>query len=468
MSAGQRPRNPYGQLTPIRSADMFFGREDSLDILCNALLDGQSMAITGPRRVGKSSLLACCRLPAIYQRVGCDLSNHLLILLDLEEYLQRTAESFFTFVCEQLLQQARPRLDLELPAGSGADQFSTLLSEFKNRGFHTVLLLDEFDSIVRNPHFNPDFFSFLRSQANAGKVSYVTASLARLDKISHSEIVGSPFFNIFSHHTLGPLTQKATIELITVPANRAGCSFNEKEIQFILKIAGRHPFYIQRACYFLFQHKTREHSHLSLSQLAHQIYDELLPHFAYAWNHLQPDQEDQLKREAIRKDTSQRAFPALSESALFRKFVRQKAKVTFGEITMEYLRTALDKLDDFTFLGTSRLSSLNVIYNQEQGELFTPVERGIRVARLLQEAHSRLQPPGPSSTMNPEWQAYQVLQYCYFKKDRRSKKQLAGFLGMSERDFYRKRDDAVNALLSIIFTLEAEQIDRLDVQHDAL
>src|SRR5437660_8758820 len=156
--SGFTSRNPYGQLAAIRNAEMFFGREDSLSLLYNALLDGQCIAITGPRRVGKSSLLTCCRLFEMRQRLGYNLDGHLLILVDLEEHLQRTPDDFFVFICELLLQQSRPKVSLEMPSGIGSDRFSLLLSQCKSQGIHPVLLLDEFDAIVRNPQFNPDFF----------------------------------------------------------------------------------------------------------------------------------------------------------------------------------------------------------------------------------------------------------------------------------------------------------------------
>jgi len=454
-----KSRNPYGHLTALRSCEMFFGRENSLELLYDALMDGQSVAIIGPRRIGKSSLLVCCCLPEIQKRIGRDLDNHFLILLNLEEHLQRTPDGFFAFVCEQFLQQGRKKLYLEMPPGTGGDQFSQVLNQFKSQGFHPVLLLDEFDSIVRNPQFNPDFFSFLRAQANAGKVSYVTVSLSTLDQICHTDIVGSPFFNIFSHHSLGPLTEDAATSLITVPSKAAGCPFTENEIQSVLRVAGRHPFYIQRTCYFLFQQKSQSNNTLNIHRLTSQVYDELLPHFTYAWNHLGTEQQEQLRREAIRIDSQQRNFPELSESSLFRKFVRNKAKITSNELTMEYLSAVLDKLDDFKFLRECHLSNLNIIFSQEQAEILTVVERGMRVYKLLEDALVQLQPVGSHSVVTPAWQMYNVLHSCYFKRDRRSNKQLASYLGMSERDFYRKRDDAVSALLNIILKMESSCID---------
>lgn len=129
---------------------------------------------------------------------------------------------------------------------------------------------------------------------------------------------------------------------------------------------------------------------------------------------------------------------------------------------MEYVRKVLDKLDDFKFLGECHLSNFSIIYGPEQDETLTIAERGLRVYKLLEDALSQLRPTGSHSVTSPEWQMHTVLQNCYFKRDRRSNKQLASYLGMSERDFYRKRDDAVNALLNILLKMEAAYMDALE------
>ncbi|HLI08113.1 MAG TPA: AAA-like domain-containing protein [Ktedonobacteraceae bacterium] len=455
-----RSHNPYSHITPIRTARMFFGRREAAEYVCNAVIDRQSVAIIGPRRIGKSSLLACIGLPEIQQRVRCDLSRSLLVYLDLEEHLQRTPEDFFTFVSEQLLRQSRGKLQPDMYHGGGADRFSQLLGEMQAQGVHPVLVLDEFDSVVRNQQFNPDFFSFLRAQANAGKVSYITASFATLDQICHSEIVGSPFFNIFSHYHLGPLTEDDALELITLPSKAAGCVFTETEVQFVVEQAGRHPFFIQRTCYFLFKHKSQSPT-LDVKKIISQVYDELLPHFSYIWNHCDTEQLEQLKRE-VAQGSVQRKIPELSESALFRMFVRDKAKLAYRELDFNALHSALSKLDNLTFLGESQLSNLNIVAGENQGGTLTVVERGMRVRKLLQDALAQLRPTTPPGVVTPEWQMYSLLARSYFKKERRSNQQLAGYLSMSERDFYRKRNDAVNALLNVILKMEQEHIDGME------
>src|SRR5690349_1470903 len=98
-----KPRNPYFNLKAIRSPEMFFGRRKILERLYTSVSDQQNMALTGSRRIGKSSVLACMCLPEIQNQFSeNDLSKHLLVLIDLEEHRQRTQGDFFRFVCQQL------------------------------------------------------------------------------------------------------------------------------------------------------------------------------------------------------------------------------------------------------------------------------------------------------------------------------------------------------------------------------
>ena len=119
--------------------------------------------------------------------------------------------------------------------------------------------MDAFDNVTRNSNFDLSFFSYLRSQATLGKVSYVTATLAPLNKVCHSSIEESPFFNIFAKHTLQPLAPDDAYALATQPAMEAGLPFTEQEVTCALDLAGYHPFFIQRVCYVLFEEKYRLH-----------------------------------------------------------------------------------------------------------------------------------------------------------------------------------------------------------------
>src|SRR5215469_14260253 len=98
--------NPYGDSTNIREPDKFFGRNEVLDYIYSEIMARRCVSIVGTRRIGKSSLLRCMCLPAVQQRFASlyDLDRYLLVYIDLNEFLSRTYEDFFTAVCLQILQ----------------------------------------------------------------------------------------------------------------------------------------------------------------------------------------------------------------------------------------------------------------------------------------------------------------------------------------------------------------------------
>ncbi|MBE3560288.1 MAG: ATP-binding protein, partial [Ktedonobacteraceae bacterium] len=256
------PLNPYGTSTTILEAERFFGRTEALDYLYSEIIARRCVSVVGTRRIGKSSLLRCIVLPEIQQRFASvyDLQKHLLVYIDLGEFLTDTVQDFLDEVCTQLLAQSRPGLVLQAPQEEDSpDKLRSLLDQIQEQGFHTVLLFDAFHKITYNTHFDASFFSFLRAQANHGRVSYITASITPLDTCCHPYIEGSPFFNIFGVYHLGTLDNHEAHQLITEPARACGDPFSEQDVEEILTLAGRHPFFIQRVACLLFREKNQRH-----------------------------------------------------------------------------------------------------------------------------------------------------------------------------------------------------------------
>ena len=247
MADTTRPINPYYDHTAVRDPAMFFGREEELSELYEAGHRLQSISIVGQRHIGKSSIFKYMGLPEVQsrfeQRFHYQLCQRIFILIDLRDYLDKKREDFFTSVSEQIFDRARQVADIRLPQKNGADQLSELLEQIEKSKFHPVLLMDAFDKVTRNPQFDLDFFSFLRSLATRGRVSYITASTLPLHEMSHEQIMTSPFFDIFITCKIGPLTQEAATQLINIPAEKAGCNFTPEEVDWILtKLEGTPSF----------------------------------------------------------------------------------------------------------------------------------------------------------------------------------------------------------------------------------
>ena len=200
--------NPYDNMSVVRNQDMFFGRTALLRRIYSGLVSKQSISLIGLRHSGKSSLLHVLPLLDFQGDFAESLQRHIFVSLDLREYRQKSSDDFFEAVSRHILTQARKYLDLDFEVG-GADEFSALLTEIHERGFHM------------------EFFSFLRSQAQFGRISYVTATFAPLQKVCHSSVEESPFFNIFHVHRVGSLTHEEARQQVLLPSQRAGLPFTD-------------------------------------------------------------------------------------------------------------------------------------------------------------------------------------------------------------------------------------------------
>lgn len=453
MPMNQLPQNPYGSKSMLRNPNMFFGRIEVLRHIYSEIRDRQCLSLVGSRRIGKSSVLGLLSIPELQKRLGYDLTHCLFAFIDLEERVQETVEDFLGYVMKQLVGQSQAKISLKAPQTNDVNTFRNFLDEIKSEGCYPVLLLDEFDSITTNPRFDYSFFAFLRAQANTGNVSYITASKEPLDKLCHKDIHGSPFFNIFSTHELGMFTRQEAVDLITQPSQRAGMSFTDAEVEWILKLGGRHPFFLHRTCYYLFEQKISDESAIDLKHVSQQIYEQLHPHFKYTWEHLDGRQQEILQWEARREQASQRKLPVFGESALFREFVRKVGSVDLTSITIDDLCKIMDELSDLRFLGESKLGYLNMVYVQvHDSDNISTIEKGVIVDKLLQSAVEQLRPKGTNQSVENDWRLYNILIWRH--RDKMQNEEIAARLGIGLRHFYRERKRAAKALLQVLMKME--------------
>lgn len=451
--------NPYFNLAMIRSVEMFFGRTYLLRRFYPALAQRQSVSILGRRRIGKSSLLWCASLPEMHAHFPFDLSHHVFVFLDLHDYLRRTSEDFFHRVSREIIEQGTKVPGLTLPAEvKGADAFSNVLDQVARRGYFPVLLLDSFDKVTLNEHFSPEFFGFLRAQASRGRVSYITASMKPLYEVCHRGIAGSPFFNIFTAYPLGALTPEEAYDLITIPSEKAGVIFTEEEVALVRGLAGRHPFFIQRVCHFLFEEKAQsDNEEIDELHLEAEVYKDLYPHFEDCWEQLKETERMQLQYEGKEEESRPRELLELSESALFRRFVRSVCQVGQFDISVEELELSLEKISDPKALGDGALARMQTISrNLGKNTPPTSTEKGTVIRAVLRKAFDRLEGVGGRRDSAPEWRNYNILYYRYFNKHRMSNEQIAARIGFSTRQYYRERAKAIGALRNVLLEMEHE------------
>jgi hypothetical protein len=427
--------------------------------LYSLISNQQSVSLTGVACIGKSSVLHCLRTHEMQQRSGveADLQAHLFAFIDFGHHLHHTRADFFRTIYTQLIEQNKDRLTITLPQAEGEEGFSQLLRSIHQQHFHPVLLLDGFDTVTRYPHFDANFFSFLRAEANSGMVSYVTTSCASLDTYCHHDIVGSPFFSIFIALRLGSLTREEAQQLITALAHGVGCPFTDAEVALVFELAGRHPFLIQRVCHLLFDEKlhSNDTDAIRFEHVRKLAYDDLFPHFSHIWQTgLSEAQQEQFKHEVRRNDASGSKMPELSESKLFRMFVSNICVLHPIKITTEAVEQALRKLNDVKFLGESDLASLNLVYvRADAPSSLSVTDKGILVSKILHEVCEKLRVHTGQQDVGSR--VYEVLQYRYFKHHMKmSIPQIGARLCISERQVDRDRKKGIEVLFKVLCEME--------------
>lgn len=250
--------SPFQVGNPV-SVSGFLNRRRELRRFASRLRRGESTAMVGEPRTGKTSLLHYLAAPETGAELyGEDAQGLIFSYVDsMGLGGQFTAAQFW----EQMLLPLYERLvqpDPQTPVaqqyaicrenGFGTFTLEVLLRRLHEAGHRLVLLLDEFDLILHHPVLNSaEFFGGLRAlSSRCESLSLVVASRLSLTRLNQETLAfnptGSPYFNTFAEVTLADLPQADVDSLLRrserfIPADGAA----------IRRLAGRHPFLLQAA-----------------------------------------------------------------------------------------------------------------------------------------------------------------------------------------------------------------------------
>jgi len=269
----------------IRSTAAFYGRQRELARAAQRVAADppQSVAITGDRRIGKSSFLYHISHPDITSEYLDDPENTLFLFMDFQEERRLSIEGFFESLARHLREELGDRY--EIPEGLDDEGVTKVIGELGRQGYRLILLLDEFDRVTRNSSFDETFFARLRSLAGHQNIAYITSSSRDLQQLCHTqEIADSPFFNVFSTIYLGPMLREEALELIREPT--AGGPFPlEEHADLILELGGHWPFFLQIACSAAFEMLVEE-GECDRDRVCQRFMEEASPHFEFYWEQM--------------------------------------------------------------------------------------------------------------------------------------------------------------------------------------
>lgn len=249
----------YGNPAP---PDLFIGRHREVRRVVNRIVNqGQSTAIIGERRTGKTSLLSYLSAPETREELyGKEGKNLFFLVLDAQalgakfdqaKFWEHAFQPFY----EQIIKSKRESLLAQAYETCQGNDFSAFvlerfLAQSRADGWRLVLLLDEFDNILHHPVLNSaEFFGSLRSvvSRSKGALALVIASRRLLENLNMDtqelSRSGSPYFNFFDEIILGPLTDKEVSQLLS----RAGDRFTADDRHFVIDVGGGHPYLLQLA-----------------------------------------------------------------------------------------------------------------------------------------------------------------------------------------------------------------------------
>lgn len=274
----------YGR--PVRGNE-FLGRKIELGTVFRRLENGESTAVVGDPHIGKTSFLLQVLDPLIWTKfVGDGDPKYIYSYLDLLPIsLAYTPKDFWEDALVPLHENSLNDEILNKYLFAQKENFSyrsleKLFQSLDRNGNRFILLLDEFDRILRHGNFqDPSFFGALRSlSTHVGGVSYVMASrltVSDLDNLGRNILdIGSPFFNNVIQLSLHPFEEYEFLSLL----DRAVDKFTLTEKKYIRRVAGKHPFLLQALAATIYAERDK-----NLVALSEVYYDQIAHHFDDVW-----------------------------------------------------------------------------------------------------------------------------------------------------------------------------------------
>lgn len=240
--------------------DRFIGRRRERERLLNFIAhNGESVAVIGEPRVGKTSLLAYLASPAC-RADAQNRSAKRLLFLEADAHLvgddfdpaRFWAYVFGALEASRFFDEAEPSIAYAYrscrSAGYPTTAFEHLLKSLGSGGYRLVLFIDEVDYLAEQSlRHHPAFFAALRSLLKTSVLTLVAASrtpLARLNVMAKAGSgSGSPCFNTLREVILGAMTPEDVTEILRA----GGSALSSSDETFVREASGGYPYLVQVA-----------------------------------------------------------------------------------------------------------------------------------------------------------------------------------------------------------------------------
>ena len=372
---------------PVRNPEFFFGRRQETSQLFDLLIRGQSVSISGQRRLGKTSLLFNATTPQVSERYGMDPAQLRWIYLD-GGMLDGLQEDAVYAAVDRGIQGDESE---NVPYEKLVAHVRILAAQ----NFRLIVILDEFEIFAANIEFQPRLFNRLRGLAAQFPVQFLIASKQPLARLSFANpsVVGSSFFNIFAPLRLTLLQKPEAIEMLSELSARSGSKFHSDTIAFLLELVGPHPHFLQVAGYHAFglQHKGSLSS-IARAAVRERTLEELEGHLEYYWRDLTAEEQYTLSTlSRIEFENYSPAIAHLTDSGLLyenqylgsilKEFIERQpveGVLRHGPFVMDERRRLVAVNGTLVHLTPTEFAALRLLL-QNPGRLLTPedIEAGL-------------------------------------------------------------------------------------------
>jgi hypothetical protein len=281
--------NPYIVGNPIRSPELFFGREEDFRFIRTKLQTEQAgcvIALRGERRTGKTSIL----YQILNGRLGTDFTP---VFIDMQGIvIQSDAE---------LLRELAAKIREAVLSGTFLDGGSLQAAPDSYAGFNLfmdsimaaigrcrlVLLVDEYELIeakVKGGRLSSEIFGFLDSLLiRHPRLSYVFTGSRGLDSNSTwASILAKSVYRDISF-----LARKDALALAVNPFQPYGVRFSPNALNHLFRLTNGHPFFTQAACQILVEVLNELKTPLveckCIEEASKRLLENPLPQLYYQW-----------------------------------------------------------------------------------------------------------------------------------------------------------------------------------------
>jgi hypothetical protein len=268
--------NPFDYGTPV-SPGRFYGRKQAILEVKYRIggISPQSINIIGMGRNGKTSLLQLIRerTEIFFQPQ----QKPLIVTLDLQSPKFYTQKGITEGLRREILKQTRTE---PWRQDSNDDPFEVEdgLIWLRDQGYRLIVILDEFEGVMRRSELLQEWGEDWRAKACAGLLTMVIASKRPLSEDWKARIPTSNFPNIFNTVIFGALEKESWHDLVKDGFIQSGEMdvVPDQLIDWIDELTGGLPFYVKMAASMFWQYGDYEEARTKF------IY-QATPHFEELW-----------------------------------------------------------------------------------------------------------------------------------------------------------------------------------------